>query len=165
MNTRYGAGDWKIGHTVKPLIAENSKKTLGKTLKDRFTKRTPGLEKLLKGVKQAAKRGFLIGLDGRRLHIRSDHAALNTLLQSAGALICKRWMVEIDLELTQRGWHSVVQQLAWVHDELQFQCIPEYVDEFGKLAVECIVRAGQYFDIRVPLTGEYKVGTSWAECH
>lgn len=161
----YGAGDWKIGHTVKPLQPEPQKKTLGKTLKERFTKRTPGLEKLLTAVKQAAKRGFLVGLDGRHLHIRSDHAALNTLLQSAGALICKRWMVEIDLELSRRNWHDKVQQLAWVHDELQFQCDPEVADEFGLLAVECIVRAGQYFDIKVPLTGEYKVGANWAECH
>jgi DNA polymerase I-like protein with 3'-5' exonuclease and polymerase domains len=161
----YGAGDWKIGHTVDPLRQDLEKKHVGKQLKDRFTKRTPGLEQLLKAVKDAAKRGYLVGLDGRHLHIRSDHAALNTLLQSAGALICKRWMVEIDLELTRRNWHDKVQQLLWVHDELQFQCDPELAEAFGAVAVECITRAGDYFDIRVPLSGEFKVGSNWAECH
>jgi DNA polymerase I-like protein with 3'-5' exonuclease and polymerase domains len=161
----YGAGDWKIGHTVSPFIADLEKKHVGKKLKDRFTQRTPGLEQLLTAVKDAAKRGYLVGLDGRHLHIRSDHAALNTLPQSAGALICKRWMVEIDLELTRRSWHDKVQQLLWVHDELQFQCDPDIADAFGKVAVECIGRAAEYFGIRVPLTGEYKIGSNWAECH
>lgn len=161
----YGAGDWKIGHTVQPLAHEDEKKVIGKALKERFTKRTPGLEKLLDAVKAAAKRGYLVGLDGRHLHIRSDHAALNTLLQSAGALVCKRWMVEIDLELARRDWHGKVQQLAFVHDELQFQANPDVAEDFGKLAVDCIKRAADYFRIQVPLTGEYKIGNNWAECH
>lgn len=161
----YGAGDWKIGHTVQPLAQEDEKKVIGRKLKERFTKRTPGLEKLLEAVQAAAKRGYLVGLDGRHLHIRSSHAALNTLLQSAGALICKQWMVEIDEQLSRLGWHGKVQQLGWIHDELQFQCDPAIADDFGQLAVSAVGAAQEYFGIRVPLTGEYKVGSNWAECH
>jgi len=33
------------------------------------------------------------------------------------------------------------------------------------LAVECLKAAGVAFDLRCPLDGEYKVGTTWAETH
>ncbi|MCW2286651.1 DNA polymerase I-like protein with 3'-5' exonuclease and polymerase domains [Rhodoblastus acidophilus] len=185
----YGAGGWKIGMTIFDIILklkarnlvynnllkkffkgneapnEDDFKSAGNKLKREFTKKTPGLEKLIEGVKQACERGYLFGLDGRKLHIRSDHAALNTLLQSAGALICKRWMVELDWAITERGWENKCQQVAWVHDELQFEADPDIAEELGKLAVECIVRAGNYFNIKVPLTGEYKIGNNWKECH
>ena len=107
----------------------------------------------------------LVGLDGRHLHIRSEHAALNTLLQSAGALICKRWMVEVDNEIEARGWRGRVQQVAWVHDEIQVEVDEEIAEAFGQMAVDCVTKAGNYFNIKVPLTGEYKVGNNWAETH
>jgi DNA polymerase-1 len=185
----YGAGDVKIGSIVYDIVLkakakglpyqhlldtyfegsespdEKVLKSCGSRLKKTFLEKTPGLKTLVSEVKKAAKRGYLFGLDGRKLHIRSDHAALNTLLQSAGGLICKRWMVEIDKELTRRNWHNVVVQILWVHDELQFECVPEYADEFSKLAVDCIPKAQEFFKIRVPLTGEAKIGNNWKECH
>ena len=164
----YGAGDWKIGHIVEPLSTDSRKKKLGKELKSRFIKKVPGLAQLITGVKAAAQRGYLVGLDGRHLHIRSDHAALNTLLQSAGALICKQWMVEVDTNLRNilmLTGEPMAQQLAWIHDELQFQCRPNKAEEFGEMAVNCIPIAGAYFNVRVPLTGEYKIGKNWKECH
>lgn len=185
----YGAGDEKVGTIIYDIVLRARSlnlpyadmlttyfsgkanpgavllKKCGKKLKATFLEKTPGLKKLVKGVKDAAQRGYLFGLDGRKLHIRSDHAALNTLLQSGGALICKQWMVEIDAALAERGWKDRVHQMAWVHDELQFECDPEIADEFGKLAVECIGRAAAFFNIRVPLTGEYKIGSNWKECH
>ena len=104
-------------------------------------------------------------MDGRHLHIRSSHAALNTLLQSGGGLICKQWMVEVDQLLTLLEAHDKVRQVAWVHDECQYECDPDFAEEFGKKAVECIAKAGAFFDIKVPLTGEYKIGRNWAETH
>lgn len=161
----YGAGDQKVGTIVDPLADEAQQRKKGKALKTKFIGRTPGLKQLIDAVKQSCQRGYLFGLDGRRLRIRSSHAALNTLLQSAGSLICKRWMVELDHEITRRGWHNVVQQLIWYHDELQFEVVPEYAEEFCKVAVECISKAGDYFGMRVPLTGEAKIGENWATCH
>lgn len=155
----YGAGDEKIGKIV------GKGKAHGRELKKRFLERTPSLAKLIRDVGRASERGYLVGLDGRHLRIRSSHAALNTLLQSAGALICKQWMVEIDEMLTQMQWHHKVQQVAWVHDELQVDCDTDIAEAFGQKAVECIAKAGAFFDITVPLTGEYKVGNNWAETH
>ncbi len=183
----YGAGDLKIGQTLFELVlmlrvnkldeqwvldlffdgkanpSETILRKAGKKAKATFTDKTPGLKQLVEGVKKSAEqRGYLIGLDGRRLHIRSSHAALNTLLQSAGALVCKRWMVEVDTHLIDYRY----EQIAWSHDEIQFELMdPEIADEFGKQVVECIGYAQEYFNIRCPLTGEYKVGRNWAETH
>ncbi|WP_316172988.1 DNA polymerase [Bradyrhizobium sp. SZCCHNRI2049] len=154
----YGAGPEKIG-SIAGKGAQH-----GRLLRTRFLRRTPALKKLLDAIKAAASRGYLKGLDGRRLAVRSAHSAPNTLLQSAGALVCKRWMVELDRAIPD-DWREKLQQLAWVHDELQFECDEDIAEELGQLAVECIKRAGDYFGIKVPLTGEYKIGRNWAECH
>lgn len=185
----YGAGNEKIGRTVFDIIlklkslglpydsllkkffdgSENPNEALfkkaGGKLKKTFAAKTPGLDKLLEAVKTAAERGYLIALDGGQLHIRSSHAALNTLLQSAGALICKQWMIEVDEEIERRGWRELAHQMAWVHDELQFEVHPSIAEEFGSMAVECIVKAQEFFGIRVPMTGEFKIGNNWKECH
>jgi DNA polymerase I-like protein with 3'-5' exonuclease and polymerase domains len=155
----YGAGPEKLGE----VAGKDAKH--GKILKQRFLEKTPALAKLIRDVQQAAGRGYLIGLDGRRLHIRSSHAALNTLLQSAAALCSKQWMVEVDKLLTEKGWHEKVHQVAWVHDECQYECDPDIAEEFGKECVECIAKAGIFFGIKTPLTGEYKIGANWAETH
>lgn len=155
----YGAGDAKIGS----IVGKGSK--AGKELKNRFLARTPALGGLLSRVSTAAKRGYLMGLDGRKLHVRHQHAALNTLLQSAGALVCKRWIVELEDALIEENYADHVKLVATVHDEVQLEVDEWFAERVGKLAVECIDRAGTYFNVRVPLTGEYKIGNNWAECH
>lgn len=147
-------------------VSERQLAKIGTRLKEQFLKRNPALKKVVEGVEKAVeKRGRLIGLDGRFLHIRSPHAALNTLLQSAGALVCKRWMIEIDREIEKRGWRNRVEQVAWSHDELQFDCDPEIAEELGKLSNECVQRAGTYLNVRVPLAAGYDIGSNWAETH
>ena len=155
----YGAGNEKIGS----IVGKGAKD--GMRLKARFLERIPSLGRLIKNVQKAATRGYLIGLDGRHLHIRSDHAALNVLLQSAGALICKQWMVEVDQMLTQMQWLHKVRQVAWVHDECQYECDADIAEEAGKKIVECIAKAGEFFKLSIPLTGEFKIGRNWAETH
>lgn len=156
----YGAGNAKIGSIV------GKGPHAGGQLKKRFLEQTPALNKLIRGVSHAAKtKGYLIGLDGRLLHIRHQHAALNTLLQSAGALVCKRWAVEVELELRKRGWKDRVQVVANIHDEHQYECDEEIAEEMGELSIECIRRAGEYFNIRIPLDGEANVGSNWKETH
>jgi len=155
----YGAGSEKIGS----IIGKGAKE--GQKLKTTFLDATPALSKLITMVTKAASRGYLVGLDGRQLHIRSSHAALNTLLQSAGALVCKQWAVEMDKALIERGLKDRCQVVANVHDEHQYECDEEIAEEIGKLSVECIKKAGQHFNIKVDLDGEYKVGNNWAETH
>jgi len=155
----YGAGNQKIGS----IIGKGSMD--GKLLKERFLKRIPSLKRLIDDVQTACVRGHLLGLDKRHLPIRSDHAALNVLLQSAGALVCKQWMIEVDQMLTQMEWHKKVRQVAWIHDECQFECDPDIAEEFGKKCVGAISKAGEFFKISVPLTGEFKIGRHWGETH
>lgn len=155
----YGAGAAKIGS----IVGAGAKH--GQKLKNQFLEAVPALAQLLKAVGTASKRGYLVGLDGRHLHVRSEHAALNTLLQSAGALVCKKFLVEFDEEVERRQWRRKVQQVAWVHDEIQVEADEDVAEAVGQMAVDCITKAGQFFNIKVPLTGEYKVGNNWAETH
>lgn len=159
----YGAGDQKIGS----ISGGGSRE--GKALKAKFLSSTPALKKLRDAVGVASKRGYLVGLDGRRLHVRSEHAALNTLLQSAGALISKQWLIEVDKEANLRGykygWDGDWTLLGWIHDEVQLAVREEMADDFGKAVVDCACRAGVYFNFNLPIGAEYSVGMNWAETH
>lgn len=156
----YGAGDFKIGSIV------GKGRKAGQLLKKKFFKRFPALKKLIDGVKRKAQRsGYLVGLDGRHLHIRSDHAALNTLLQSAGALVCKQWIIEFHRLLVENGLDQLVRIVAWVHDELQMEVPKDLAKRVGDLCVKAISIAGEKLKIRVPLTGEYGIGLNWKETH
>lgn len=156
----YGAGNEKIGKIIGKGAEEGLK------LKKKFLKKLPALKKLVESVQaKAEKDKVLKGLDGRLLHVRSSHAALNTLLQSAGALIAKSALIHFDTLIAERGWQNRVQQVAWIHDEIQVECDEEIADEVGRLAVQSFGMAGEEFEFRIPITGEYKVGTNWAETH
>jgi DNA polymerase I len=154
----YGAGDAKIGTVVGAGAKE------GKELKSRFLKNTPSLEKLREQVSSISqKSGSLPGLDGRRVQVRSDHAALNTLLQSAGAIVMKQALVLLNDELRRAKINYKF--VANVHDEWQIEVEEARAEEAGKLGVLAIEKAGKVLNMRCPLGGEYKVGNSWKETH
>jgi DNA polymerase I-like protein with 3'-5' exonuclease and polymerase domains len=156
----YGAGNEKIGSVVGKGPRAGSK------LKKKFLAGLPALDKLITGVKtKAAATGYIKGLDGRHIHVRHAHASLNTLLQSAGALVCKRWAVECQLAIEKYALEDYVKFVANVHDEIQFEVDEDVAEEWAEVAVDCIVRAGNYFGIRVPLTGEANIGSNWKETH
>lgn len=158
----YGAGDAKLGSIV------GKGRQAGAKLRSKFLAGLPALEKLVRGVKKrAAEKGYLIGLDGRKLHIRSDHAALNTLLQSAGALVMKKALVILDADLQAAGLVPGVHYefLANVHDEWQIEVDEDKAEFVGKTAQAAIRKAGDYFGFRCPLDGEFKIGRNWAETH
>jgi DNA polymerase I-like protein with 3'-5' exonuclease and polymerase domains len=154
----YGAGDAKIGKVVGAGEKE------GKDLKSRFLQNTPSLKILREKVSSIAKNtGTLPGLDGRRLQVRSDHAALNTLLQSAGAIVMKQAVVLLDESLSKFGIDYKF--VANVHDEWQIEVEEPYADMVGKIGAQSIENAGKVLQMRCPLAGEYKVGNSWKETH
>ena len=152
----YGGGVKKIAAVTNKTVAEASK------IKKRFLNNLPALNKLIENVQAAAERGYLIGLDKRQVKVRSPHAALNTLLQSSGAIVCKQWLVEFDKVIKNI---SNAQQVVWVHDEIQVECLEEDAEQVGQLAVKAIEDTGKYFNLRLPLTGEYKIGNNWSETH
>jgi DNA polymerase I-like protein with 3'-5' exonuclease and polymerase domains len=165
----YGAGDAKIGKVVGAGAKE------GQALKSRFLQNTPSLKQLREQVGNVvAESGTLPGLDGRRVQVRSDHAALNSLLQSAGAIVMKQALVILNDEL--RRAKIDYKFVANVHDEWQIEVEESRADEAGKLGVRAIEQAGKYLGkldkitkipegMRCPLGGEYKVGNSWKETH
>jgi DNA polymerase I-like protein with 3'-5' exonuclease and polymerase domains len=153
----YGAGDAKIGSIV------GGSSTVGKRLKDKFLENTPALAELRERVSTAAVRGYLRGLDGRRLWIRSEHAALNTLLQAAGAVVMKKALVIFEDYAKQ--WKLDYRMVGNIHDEVQMEVAEKDAQNAGYLMVESIKAAGIAFDMRCPLDGEYKIGLSWADTH
>lgn len=158
----YGAGDEKIGSIIGKGAAA------GRELKASFLKKTPALARLKEAIAFAVKKnGYLRGIDGRILKVRSEHSALNTLLQSAGAILVKQATVNLYKELTARGyeWGKDWAMVAHVHDEYQLHVRTELAEEVAKVAVWSFQQAGRDFDWRCPLDGEAKVGANWRETH
>ena len=153
----YGAGDAKIGEV------SNGGAKHGRMLKKNFLDNTPALKLLREKVTQSSEKGWVTGLDGRKLHIRSQHSALNTLLQSAGAVIMKKALVLLDTYATQ--YKIDYKFVLNVHDEFQCEVRDDQADFFGGLAVGAIVQAGKSFNLNCPLDGEYKVGKTWQQTH
>jgi DNA polymerase I-like protein with 3'-5' exonuclease and polymerase domains len=119
---------------------------------------------------KARKTKKLTGLDGRTLFSKSPHSALNLLLQSAGALICKKWCVLIDQELTARGlvhgWHGDYAFCAWVHDEVQIAArTPEIAEVIAEVCKSAALAAGEFFNFRIPIASETKTGPNWSATH
>lgn len=159
----YGAGDAKIGS----IVGQGAKK--GKQLKEQFLEKLPALGKLKRAVDKAAERGYLIGLDKRRIPVRHKHAALNTLLQGAGAVMAKRWLVEVFREAEARGlkygWDGDWTLMGFVHDELALSARLGTEEELGKMVAECARKAGEHFNFKCPVDAAYKTGANWSETH
>jgi len=153
----YGAGAAKAGS----IVGGNSSK--GKKLIDSFINNTPGLAELKKKISKLMAKGHLPALDGRRVWVRSEHAALNTLLQSAGAIIAKQWLVESTKLLQEKGIDAKL--LAFVHDETQWEVKEDQAEEAAKLIEQAATKAGEALAFRCPVDAEGKVGNNWRECH
>jgi len=153
----YGAGAAKIGS----IVGANSSQ--GKKLLDNFINNTPGLAALKKKISKFVSRGHLPGLDGRRVWIRSEHAALNTLLQSAGAIIAKQWLVESHNKYKE---HSLnVRLLAVVHDEVVLECLPEQANLVKEITIQAAYDAGVSLGFRCPVGAEGRIGENWRDVH
>ncbi len=164
----YGAGDIKLGSIVAPTDSIPKQRRIGANLRASFEAKIPALGKLQRAVDRAAStRGYLVGLDGRRLHIRHQHAALNTLLQSAGALAVKQSTILFvkDCEANGLTWGEDYALVAHIHDEMQIAARKENAEHVAAIAVRSFRLAGEHFKFRCPLDGEARIGTNWAETH
>jgi DNA polymerase I-like protein with 3'-5' exonuclease and polymerase domains len=153
----YGAGDAKLGS----VVGGNAKD--GTRLRERFFDNLPAFKSLKDRVARASKKGWLKGLDGRKLFVRSEHAALNTLLQGAGAIVMKEALVVFDSLLKLEGINNCF--VANVHDEWQLEVPEDLADRVGILGVQAIRLAGKNLNLNCELDGEYNVGDNWAETH
>ena len=153
----YGAGDAKLGEVV------GGNKATGKRLRQQFLNNLPSFKSLRSRVEEAAQRTYLKGLDGRKVFVRHQHAALNTLLQSAGAIVMK--VALIMLNTLAKEEKITFNFVANVHDEWQVEVLEEEAARLGELGVRAIQQAGKYLNLRCPLDGEYKIGNGWDETH
>jgi len=153
----YGAGDEKIGSIV------GGTKRDGKRLKEEFLRNTPALANLRERVGVAAGRGYVLGLDRRRVYVRSAHAALNTLLQSAGAIVMKKALCLLNEYAIL--WGIDYRFIGNIHDEIQTEVRADKAEVFGRLATSCMQAAGEHYGLNCSLAGDYKVGDTWADTH
>lgn len=178
----YGAGNEKLGSILKPEASSAEQEKLGAKLKREFLRNVPALRYLLDAVQSKSRRdGYLSVLppDARKVFVRQQHAALNSLLQSAGAIICKKWIVDsaVNAEghLGKPGWNGLWQPLGWIHDEVQWavrdgsqtvagttRTNPEIVQAILVGSMQALT---QHFNFRVPLDAEARAGKNWAETH
>jgi len=153
----YGAGASKIGQIVGAGAKE------GQILIDKFLNSMPALKRVRDSVTKAAGRGKIKGIDGRLLHIRSPHSALNTLIQGAGAVVCKVWLIHMMTRIKVLGIDAKL--VASIHDEYQFEVLNKDVQRFGQVTKDAMKDTEKELRIKCPLDNEWKVGRTWAQTH
>ena len=153
----YGAGAEKIGKIV------GAGKQQGNVLINRFLSNLPSLKRLRSQVESAGYKGRIKAIDGRYLKVRSPHSALNTLLQGAGAIICKHWLLRIIHRVYNKKLD--VKLVASVHDEYQFEVHNKDISEFCNITKIAMKETENLLKLRCPLDNDYKVGVTWAETH
>ncbi|WP_109798694.1 DNA polymerase [Novosphingobium meiothermophilum] len=180
----YGAGNWKLGFTAYEDMGDNKRAAfnakyppgkakddalsrLGATGRRKIEQGLPALGALQAAVQEKAKTGYLRGLDGRKLRVRGMHSALNTLLQSGGAIVMKKALVLAYEEFLARGWTHGKEFafVANVHDEFQIEAEEHLAEEIGSIAAAAIRRAGEAFNLRCPLAGSKDIGIRWSDTH
>lgn len=153
----YGAGNRKIGSIIGGSERD------GERIKEKFLRATPSLRRLREKVERVAQRRWVRGIDQRKIIIRHPHAALNTLLQGAGACVMKKALTLLEEYVITKRIRAF--PVVNVHDEFQYEVQSDRADEFGRLAVQSIRDAGDLLNVRCPLNGEYKIGNNWSETH
>lgn len=187
----YGGGDGKLGEVIHGTTKD------GKALKERFFNAVPAYKKLCSDIERTLitssewvggvnkvtwrKRAHpdnsnlsithsILGLDRRVVYVRSPHSALNTLLQSAGALICKKWVCLVEENMRKagyiHGWDGDFAMMAWVHDEVQVACrTKEIAEDCVRIAQESMRQTQEFFKFNCQLDTEGKIGDNWYSCH
>lgn len=187
----YGGGDAKLGEVI------GGDARAGKALKEKFFKAIPAYKDLVEDISHSLvsssewvggthkvkwrKRYHpdspqleithcVLGLDKRVIYVRSEHSALNTLLQSAGALVCKKWVCLVEENMRKAGykhsWDGDFAMVAWIHDECQIACrTKEIAEDCCRIAQESMRQTQAFFNFKCQLDTEGKIGCNWAACH
>lgn len=165
----YGAGDEKLGSIILPSGSSEQKKAIGRQFRAKCASGITGFGDLVTEVKREAQSGKIKAIDGRILPIRAEHAALNTLLQSGGAIVSKVWIEKVLGEMNRLGYlygydHDYT-FLLWSHDEIQFAVRENYADIVADICVGQAAAAGRHLGCAIPIGAESKVGDNWFDCH
>jgi len=156
----YGCGNIKLGHTFDKQLTDDQAAKKGKEIREAYVAAIPGLKELLEAVHKASARGYVRGLDHRHILVDSRHKSLNYLIQGSSAILAKRWMV-----LANEHLPETARQLAFIHDELQFECKEKDKEDLKFLLELTATQAGEYYKMRCPVAAESKSGATWADVH
>jgi len=156
----YGAGDTKIGHSYDKQLPSDEAAKKGKEIRAAYIAAIPGLKELLEAVHKASEKGYVRGIDQRKILVDSKHKSLNYLLQGSAAILAKRWM-----KLTHENLPKDAHQLAFIHDELQYECEKKDLEDLKFLLELTAMQAGEFYNLRCPIAAEAKSGMNWAETH
>ena len=159
----YGAGDEKIGHSYDSSLPTSTAKTKGREIRSAYVEAVEGLGDLLDAIKKVSEKGFVKSIDGRKINVDSPHKALNYLLQSGAGVIAKRWMVINQEQIKEL--QLCCSQLAFVHDELQFEVDPKHAEDLCSSLKLAAVRAGEYYNMRIRIDAEAVEGNNWSTTH
>lgn len=162
----FGAGDAKLAQTAGFKTARE-----GKKLRAQLLKGMPKLGKLMDDVARASRKGWLRGLDGRKLTIRGEHAALNLLIQGGEAVFMKVLTCILHAKLRALGWtkgdQPIYKKVGDFHDEAQ-QIIKDdekYIELFRELTIQSCREANELLGLTCPQEVDISVGRSWKETH
>jgi DNA polymerase I-like protein with 3'-5' exonuclease and polymerase domains len=159
----YGSGDERLGFSYDAQLSKDKAREKGKEIRQAYMDAIPGLEVLVKATKKAAQRGYIRAIDGRHISVDSGHKSLNYLLQSSAGCIAKRWM-SLTHESIYRA-QIAAHQLAFIHDELQFETTPPFIDDLKFSLLWAAQAAGEYYNLRCPIAADAKSGATWADVH
>lgn len=153
-----GAGTEKVAQILETTTA------LATMAQATFLDRLPALRHVKEEIiPRDAKRGYFIGLDGRKVICHSEHLMLAGYLQNGEACVQKYSTLLWRRELKAMGipfWH-----LDIVHDETQTESLLEYAEIIGKVQRDAITKTGIELGVKCPLTGTTQIGYNWAESH
>tara|TARA_Y100000289_G_scaffold51644_1_gene52852 strand:- start:1479 stop:2309 length:831 start_codon:yes stop_codon:yes gene_type:complete len=159
----YGSGNERLGLSYDSTLKSDQAKKKGKEIRKAYVEAIDGLAELQDAVVKKGSGGWLKAIDGRRVPVDSTHKSLNYLLQCSAGVIAKRWMVIANDLFKKNNVHT--HQLAFIHDELQFECEPKDIisTRYGLEASATL--AGEYYNLRCPIAADAKHGETWADVH
>jgi DNA polymerase-1 len=153
----YGAGPSKVATIIGGTTKD------GQRAIDNFLRNTPSLQRLKQKVERLAEKGYVPALDGRKIWVRSQHSALNSLLQSAGAIISKQWIIQISRNMLAAK--VPYKQLAWIHDEVEVEVAEQFAEKTAAILVQSANEVQDILKFRVRIDAEAKIGKTWYDVH
>ncbi|MGS2718405.1 DNA polymerase I [Eionea flava] len=144
---------------------------------DVYFERYPGVKVYMKNVRQqAAEKGYVSTLSGRRLYLpeinarngmrrqAAERTAINAPMQGTAADIIKKAMIAVDEWLRPRsGEPSVDAKLIMqVHDELVLEVSQRDVELVQQQIADIMSNAAE---LSVPLIVDIGIGSNWDEAH
>jgi len=162
----FGAQDAQLGYTgIDKAQTKAEAEAAGGKIRKALYSTTPGLERAVKESQAEYKKndGRLKCIDGGWVVCPSAHSTFNYWIQPGEACIMKKGAIFLDKHLKRDGvWH---QKVGDIHDEGQHETKPPDAQRLGERAAQSLTEAGEHFNLRVPMAGDFKVGATWADTH